>query len=250
MSTQIQAPQAPSAWWRWRKARPFWGGLFLIVSGIEILLAVWAPLPVVMHVGLQGLVGYLVPVILLLCGILLLANPAQRLFYSTVAAVLSLASWATSNLGGFLFGMLLGLIGSALAFAWTPDRKRKQPRRHAQTSAPAPPAAPAAATWPEPAAPAQWPPSAAPATWPQADNAASWPEADTPVAWPQPATPAGSPEPAVSPGPAEAAASTGPAEPAVSPGPAEAAAAPPPATPDTGGDLGPEPTPKRPGRLR
>ena len=126
MSTQIQAPKAPSAWRRWRKTRPFWGGLLVTLSGAEILLAVKAPLPVVLHVGMQGLVGYLVPIVLLLCGILLLTNPAQRLFYSTVAAVLALASWATSNLGGFFFGLLLGLIGSAAAFAWTPEKKKKE----------------------------------------------------------------------------------------------------------------------------
>ena len=135
MSTQIQAPKAPSAWRRWRKTRPFWGGLLVTLSGAEILLAVKAPLPVVLHVGMQGLVGYLVPIVLLLCGILLLTNPAQRLFYSTVAAVLALASWATSNLGGFFFGLLLGLIGSAAAFAWTPEKKKKAKKPAPRTDA-------------------------------------------------------------------------------------------------------------------
>jgi hypothetical protein len=124
MSTRSVARRAPSGWRRWRTSRPFWGALLIILSGAEILLAVKAPLPVVLHVGMQGLVGYLVPVVILLCGVLLLASPAQRLFYSTVAAVCALASWATSNLGGFVLGMLLGLVGSALAFAWTPNKKR------------------------------------------------------------------------------------------------------------------------------
>ena len=69
---------------------------------------------------MQGLAGYLVPVLLLLCGVLLLFSPGQRLFYSLVAAFLTLASWLTSNLGGFFIGLLLGLVGSALAFAWAP----------------------------------------------------------------------------------------------------------------------------------
>jgi hypothetical protein len=148
MSTQIQAPKAPSAWRRWRKTRPFWGGLLVTLSGAEILLAVKAPLPVVLHVGMQGLVGYLVPIVLLLCGILLLTNPAQRLFYSTVAAVLALASWATSNLGGFFFGLLLGLIGSAAAFAWTPEKKKKK-KKPARPAAAAPqPSQPSHAEYP------------------------------------------------------------------------------------------------------
>jgi hypothetical protein len=141
VSAQSRVRKAPSAWRRWRRSRPFWGGLLVTLGGAEILLAVKAPLPVVLHVGMQGLVGYLVPVVLLLCGILLLANPAQRLFYSTIAAVLTLASWATSNLGGFFLGLLLGLLGSALAFAWTPEPRKK--RRKTTEAQPAMPEAPA-----------------------------------------------------------------------------------------------------------
>ena len=120
---------ADTAWRRWRTGRPFTGGLLVVLAGAEILLAVRAPLPVVLHVGMQGLIGYLVPVLLLICGALLLLNPAQRLFYSTIAAVFALASWATSNLGGFVLGLVLGLVGSALAFAWTPHRTRRAPGR-------------------------------------------------------------------------------------------------------------------------
>jgi uncharacterized protein DUF6114 len=145
MSTPGVTLKRPSAWRRWRTSRPFWGALFICLSGAEILLAVKAPLPVVLHVGMQGLVGYLVPVIILVCGVLLFITPAQRLFYSTIAAVCVLASWATSNLGGFVFGMVLGLVGSALAFAWAPDaKKRQQPAAQTTPAAPAAPPAPAA----------------------------------------------------------------------------------------------------------
>jgi Family of unknown function (DUF6114) len=113
-----------SAFWHWRHARPFWGGLFVFLAGVEMFLTVWAPLAVVVHVGMQGFIGYLLPILLAVLGLLLLANPAQHLFYSLVAAVLSLASWLTSNLGGFIFGLLMGVIGSALAFAWSPDKYR------------------------------------------------------------------------------------------------------------------------------
>ena len=116
-----------SAFWRWRHARPFWGGLLVLLAGIWIFLTEKAPLPVIVHVGMQGFIGYLVPIVLALCGVLLIVNPAQRLFYSLLAAVLSLASWLTSNLGGFILGLLLGLIGSALAFAWSPDKHRARP---------------------------------------------------------------------------------------------------------------------------
>jgi hypothetical protein len=113
-----------SRFWHWRHARPFWGGLFVTLGGAEMFLTVMAPLPVVVHVGMDGLASYLVPVLILICGLLLLFNPQQRLFYSLVAAVLALGSWITSNLGGFVIGLLLAIVGSALAFAWSPTAKR------------------------------------------------------------------------------------------------------------------------------
>lgn len=103
---------------RWRNTRPFWGGLLVILSGALILLSEKAPVSVIIHIGLQGIAGYLIPAVLLLCGLLLLLNPVQRTFYALLAIVLALGSWITSNFGGFFVGMLLGLIGGSLAFAW------------------------------------------------------------------------------------------------------------------------------------
>jgi Family of unknown function (DUF6114) len=111
--------EALGAWPRWRRSRPFWGGLLVLLAGTEMLLSERAPVPVVIHVGMQGLAGYLVPTILLLCGLLILFSPAQRTFYSVLAVLLSLGSWVTSNLGGFFVGMAAGVVGGSLAFAWT-----------------------------------------------------------------------------------------------------------------------------------
>lgn len=110
--------QALLAWQRWRRTRPFWGGLLIILGGAEMLLSEQAPLPIVIHVGVQGLAGYLVPIVLVLCGVLLWLSPVQQTFYSVLAVVLALGSWITSNLGGFFVGLMLGVIGGALAFAW------------------------------------------------------------------------------------------------------------------------------------
>lgn len=116
----VGSHRSPKRFRHWRRTRPFWGGLLVILGGAEILLTVWAPLPVVLHVGLQGAVGYLVPIVIVASGFLLVFTPSQRLFLSIVVAILGLASWLTSNLGGFLLGMLLTLIGAVLAFAWRP----------------------------------------------------------------------------------------------------------------------------------
>lgn len=126
------APVAPRRSFKaWRGRRPFWGGLLVTLSGAEILVTEKAPLPVLLHIGMQGLAGYLVPLMLVVCGLLLLLNPSQRLFYSIIAMLLTLGSWLTSNLGGFVLGLLLGLIGSSLAFGWLPEQpvRRKLLRR-------------------------------------------------------------------------------------------------------------------------
>ncbi|WP_086025923.1 DUF6114 domain-containing protein [Streptomyces viridochromogenes] len=118
-----------SAFRRWRAGRPFWGGLLLALGGAEILLTMKASMKVVLHVGMQGLAGYLLPALMLLLGLLILFNPAQRLFYSITAVLLSLGTWLTSNLGGFFVGLLLGVVGSCLAFGWLPDQEPRRSRR-------------------------------------------------------------------------------------------------------------------------
>jgi hypothetical protein len=120
----VSRPRA--AFRRWRADRPFWGGLLLTLGGAEILLTEKASLKVVMHIGIQGVAGYLLPSVMLLCGLLILFNPAQRLFYSIIGILLSLGTWVTSNLGGFIIGLLLGVTGSCLAFGWLPDQEPRQ----------------------------------------------------------------------------------------------------------------------------
>ncbi len=118
-SAALDAPR-PKRFRHWRRTRPFWGGLVMFLGGVEILLTVWAPLPVVLHVGLQNSLGYLIPIVIVLGGLLVVFNPAQRTFIAVVTAVLGLATWLTSNLGGFVIGMFLTLIGATMAFAWRP----------------------------------------------------------------------------------------------------------------------------------
>jgi Family of unknown function (DUF6114) len=108
------------AWRHWRRSRPFWGGLLILLAGAEILVTERLPLRVILHLGPQGVAGYLLPVVMVLCGLLLWFNPTQRVFYAILAILISLGTWITSNLGGFIFGLVLGLVGGSLAFAWTP----------------------------------------------------------------------------------------------------------------------------------
>ncbi|MEU8652403.1 DUF6114 domain-containing protein [Streptomyces sp. NPDC048737] len=120
---------------RWTARRPFPGGLLLVLGGAEILVTMKAPLPVILHIGMQGLAGYLLPTLMVLVGLLILFNPAQRLFYSIIGVLLSLGTWPTSNLGGFLIGLLLGVVGSCLTFGWLPDQESRKVRRQRRKAA-------------------------------------------------------------------------------------------------------------------
>ena len=109
----------------WRRRRPFWGGLLLLIAGTELLMI---PLPVhamglILHIGTGGVLGILIGAVLIVCGLLLWFNPAQRVFYSIVAVLLAVAALVASNLGGFLLGTLLGVIGGSLGFGWAPLRE-------------------------------------------------------------------------------------------------------------------------------
>ncbi|KUO12763.1 hypothetical protein AQJ58_08250 [Streptomyces sp. DSM 15324] len=119
----------------WRGRRPFLGGTLLTLGGAEILVTMKAPLPVILHIGMQGLAGYLLPTLMLVCGLLIVFNPTQRLFYSVIAVLLSLATWVTSNLGGFFVGLLLGVAGSCMTFGWLPDQEPRVSRRKRRRAA-------------------------------------------------------------------------------------------------------------------
>jgi hypothetical protein len=138
---------------QWSARRPFPGGLLLVLGGAWILVTMKAPLPVILHIGMQGLAGYLLPTLMLLIGLLILFNPSQRLFYSIIGVLLSLGTWLTSNLGGFVIGLLLGVVGSCLAFGWLPDQEPRQSRRqrHKETPTAAEPLAPPLSEAGEPA---------------------------------------------------------------------------------------------------
>ncbi|UBU08913.1 DUF6114 domain-containing protein [Nonomuraea gerenzanensis] len=105
----------------WRRSRPFWGGLFIVAAGLELLsipLAVNA-LPVAVMFGRVG-AGFLIALTLVIAGVLVWLQPGQRMFLGLVSVLLSMASFVYSNLGGFLIGMLMGLLGGMLTMAWTP----------------------------------------------------------------------------------------------------------------------------------
>ncbi|MBU2669394.1 hypothetical protein KOI35_38370 [Actinoplanes bogorensis] len=113
---------------RWRRRRPFWGGLFFLLAAVELLYTANMNLGnLEVHLGPQGFLSYLLPLLLLLCGLLAWFSPAQRLFYGIVGLLTALYTFVGLNLGGFFAGMLLGIIGGALVIAWGPVSSSRTP---------------------------------------------------------------------------------------------------------------------------
>ncbi len=117
---------------RWRRRRPFWGSLILLLAGLELFYSANSTLSgLQVHLGPTGFLSYLLPLLLLLCAVLCMFSPTQRLFYGIVALLTALYSFIGLNLGGFFLGMVLGIIGGALVIAWGPPRtnpETEQPR--------------------------------------------------------------------------------------------------------------------------
>ncbi|MGW8377427.1 DUF6114 domain-containing protein [Streptomyces sp. ODS28] len=126
----------------WRRSRPLWPGVLTAVAGIVLIAPPMAPLPLMLRVGIGAMSGVGIGAVLVAGGICFVVAPSQRLFASVVTAIASITSLATSNLGGLGVGCGLGLLGSSLAFGWTPDPVRTEgagPVRteaHHETSAP------------------------------------------------------------------------------------------------------------------
>jgi hypothetical protein len=139
---------------RWRRGRPFWGGLFLILGGVQLFLS--GQLHVLGEIeisfGPEGFLQILLPAVLVLCGILLWVTPQHRFFYSIIGTLTAVYSLLGLNLGGWFLGMLLGIIGGALGFAWTPVTPvtPAPPEQPAQPDEPVEPVEPVEPAEPEP----------------------------------------------------------------------------------------------------
>lgn len=131
MTQAMNTFRAGWGWFRtWRRTRPFWGGLLLLSAGIELLVAPAAqslilPIDLIIYAGVAGVSGILIGVLLIAIGALSWLQPAQHTFFGVVGLMLALVSFVTSNFGGFVIGMLLGIVGGALVFAWGPDARRR-----------------------------------------------------------------------------------------------------------------------------
>lgn len=122
LDQHLPFPKERRALRRWRRTRPFWGGFYLIAGGLEIMLIPMSPLSILITLGVGGLAALAIGSVLVIAGLCLWFLPAQRHFVSLVALVASVVSFAATNLGGFLVGMALGVLGSSMGFGWRPKK--------------------------------------------------------------------------------------------------------------------------------
>jgi hypothetical protein len=130
-------PRRQTAFRRWRKTRPFWGGLFTMLGGLEIAAltaASYELLFVSRSVGFAIAVGATITVF----GLTMWLSPVLSKLLGLLTLVAALLSFVTSNLGGFLLGMLLAILGGGLCFAWEPGNAPvgRQPVAEAETGEP------------------------------------------------------------------------------------------------------------------
>ncbi|WP_415951714.1 DUF6114 domain-containing protein [Streptomyces sp. KLOTTS4A1] len=114
----------------WRGTRPFWAGLFTMLSGLPIAYFPYA------HVKLGNLTlamqttgassAAIIGVLLVTLGLTMWFHHIVRVFAGVAAIILGLVSFPLSNFGGFFMGLLLSLIGGGLAIAWAPGESAEQ----------------------------------------------------------------------------------------------------------------------------
>ncbi|MFD9636320.1 DUF6114 domain-containing protein, partial [Streptomyces violascens] len=126
LDERLPLPAARRVLRGWRRTRPFWAGLFLVLGGLELLVVPLSPLTILVSLGLGGIAAIGIGLALVAAGLFLWFLPHTRHYVSINALILSVLSFAATNLGGFLVGMALGITGSAMGFGWTPKEETTQ----------------------------------------------------------------------------------------------------------------------------
>lgn len=105
---------------RW--TRPFWAALLILVAAAEQAVLPVGPTDALIKAGSSAFLGLICAGALALMALVILFLPSQRIVAGLIAVGVSLCSFPLSNLGGFVIGMLLGILGGSMAVGWVPDK--------------------------------------------------------------------------------------------------------------------------------
>lgn len=104
----------------WRRTRPFWGGVITILAALELYGICAAPTSVLAMQAIAPASAIGIGLLMILLTVATWRQVQLRSLTGPAVIILSLASLLLVNLGGWLLGMLLGVTGGSLMFAWTP----------------------------------------------------------------------------------------------------------------------------------
>lgn len=97
--------------------RPVLGGALLVLSGVEIVWADGRSVSLALG-GTAGTTALVLGGILILFGVLAWVTPLYAPMIGLLAQGVAVLAFVAANLGGFVVGSLLGVVGGALVFAW------------------------------------------------------------------------------------------------------------------------------------
>jgi hypothetical protein len=118
---------------RFRRSRPFWASVWVLLGGA--IITYWPSTAFrFVFASTSVMEGMGVGVLIVVLGLFLLYLPTHRKLYSVLIVIAGVASLITSDIGGFVLGMMFTLVGGAMGFAWipvAPPRRRRWWRRKA-----------------------------------------------------------------------------------------------------------------------
>ncbi|MGW7413068.1 DUF6114 domain-containing protein [Streptomyces sp. NPDC054863] len=129
--TSVPSESRDFHYWRlrfraWRGVRPFWAGLLTILGGVPIMYFPYNDLKMgsltLTMATTAGAGSLIIGVLLVTLGLTMWFHSIVRIFAGVAAILLALVSIPVSNIGGFIIGFLLSLLGGAMSIAWAPAK--------------------------------------------------------------------------------------------------------------------------------
>ncbi|HSV38953.1 MAG TPA: DUF6114 domain-containing protein [Nocardioidaceae bacterium] len=126
-AADVAALLAALRWFRaFRRTRPFWGGLWLGLGGIWLLTFANMSIGLALGGGWNQSAAYVIGGGMLMFALTAWFAPFYSALVGFTGVLLALAAFVSVNLGGFLIGSLLGIVGGAMVWGWGEKKPRKQ----------------------------------------------------------------------------------------------------------------------------
>ena len=126
---EAAAGQRRASFAQWRRSRPFFAGLLMLLGGVVIHTPAYLSLEVsniIIQVStISGVSTFIICALLIACGLMTWFGGGSRILTGVAGIILGIVALPTSNFGGFVLGTLLALVGGALALSWTDSSKEE-----------------------------------------------------------------------------------------------------------------------------